>query len=47
MTNEERIDSVCECLLYVIELLRAHDRLFDDHLEFVEKELNDIRKEIG
>ena len=46
MTNEERIDRVCECLLYVIELLRAHDRLFDNHLEFVEKELNDIRRDI-
>ena len=47
MTNEERIDQMCECLLYIIELLRAHDRLFDNHLEFVEKELEDIRKDIG
>ena len=47
MSNEDRIGCVCECLLYVIELLRAHDKLFDNHLEFVEKELEDIRKDIG
>ena len=46
MTNEERIDHVCECLLYVIELLRSHDKLFNEYLKLVERELKDIRKDI-
>ena len=47
MTNEERIDHVCECLLYVIELLRSHDKLFDEYLKLAERELKDIRKDIN
>ena len=46
MTNEERICYVCECLLYVIELLRSHDKLFNDYLKLTERELKDIMKDI-
>lgn len=46
MTNEERIVHVCECLLYVIELLRSHDKLFNDYLKLTERELKDIMKDI-
>ena len=46
MTNEERINKLCECVIDLIDMLQCHDRDLNKNLEWVRNEVMDIREEI-
>ena len=47
MTNEERIDSLCECVIDLIDILQCHSKDLNQNLEWIRDEVKSIREDIN
>ena len=46
MTNEERINKLCEYVIDLIDVLQCRDRQLNQNLEWVRSEVESIREDI-